>query len=91
HAAVTRQRRDATPAGGWRSEQRLSVGEALEAYCTAPAICSGEASIKGALRPGMLADLAVLSADPFTCPPEDLHVITAELTMVGGVVVWERK
>jgi predicted amidohydrolase YtcJ len=91
HAAVTRQLRDGSPGGGWRAEQRLTVGEALEAYCVGPAVCSGEASLKGALRPGMLADLAVLSADPFACPPEQLHAIAAELTIIGGAVAWERK
>jgi predicted amidohydrolase YtcJ len=90
HAAVTRQLRDGTPPGGWRSDQRLTVSEALEAYCVGPAICSGEAALKGMLKPGMIADLAVLSADPFACPPEQLHGITAELTMVGGAVVWEK-
>jgi predicted amidohydrolase YtcJ len=90
HAAVTRRRRDGSPPNGWYPEQCISVQEALEAYCLAPALCSGEAAEKGALKPGMLADLAVLSANPFTCPADELHAITAELTMVEGAVVWER-
>jgi len=90
HAAATRQARNGTPAGGWYPEQRLTVREALDAYCLGPAVASGEADHKGALRVGMLADLAVLSADPLACPPEELHAVVAELTIVGGEVAWER-
>jgi predicted amidohydrolase YtcJ len=89
HAAVTRQRRDGTPTGGWYPEQRLTVQESLEAYCTGPAVCSGEADFKGVLRVGALADLAVLSADPFHIPPEALPGITALLTLVDGKVAWQ--
>lgn len=89
HAAVTRQARDNTPAGGWYPEQRLNVQQSLEAYCLGPAIASGETNDKGALQTGMLADLAVLSADPFTCAPEELHMIVSELTIVEGKIVWE--
>jgi predicted amidohydrolase YtcJ len=39
----------------------------------------------------MLADLAVLSADPFEISPADLHAVQAELTMLEGAVVWERR
>lgn len=42
---------------------------------------------KGALAPGMLADLAVLSQDIFTVPFQALPGTTSVLTMVGGKVV----
>lgn len=90
HAAVTRQRPGGFPAGGWYPEQRLSVAEAIEAYCVGPAVASGEAAEKGRLRVGMRGDLAVLTGDPFRSAPEDLHAITAAMTMVGGKVVFER-
>ena len=43
------------------------------------------------LKPGALADLAVLSEDFFTLPVADLARIRSELTMVGGRVVYEAK
>lgn len=90
HAAVTRQRPGGEPQGGWRPEQRVSVQEAMQAYCVGPAIASGEAHEKGRLCAGALADMAVLTGDPFRSAPADLHAITAALTIVGGKVAFER-
>jgi hypothetical protein len=90
HAAITRQRLDGTPPGGWYPEQRISLDAALRGYCIGPAHASGEAALKGMLAPGMLADMAVVSADPFALPPEQVHTVVAEHTIVGGVVRWER-
>jgi predicted amidohydrolase YtcJ len=90
HAAVTRQLPGGQPAGGWYPEQRLSVGEALSAYCVGPAIASGEHADKGRIAPGMLADLAVLTGDPFRSAPGEIHAITAAMTLVDGRVVFER-
>lgn len=90
HAAVTRQRPNGQPTGGWRPEQRLPVEEALRAYCVGPALASGEAAEKGCLAPGRLADLAVLTGDPFRSAPGELHAITAAMTLVEGKVVFER-
>lgn len=45
---------------------------------------------RGALAPGIWADLAVLSADPLATPPERLAEIVVEQTYVGGGLVYER-
>jgi predicted amidohydrolase YtcJ len=45
---------------------------------------------KGSLAPGMLADVAVLSQDVFTVPPQALPGTTGLLTIVGGRVVYDR-
>jgi len=44
--------------------------------------------VKGALVPGQFADLAVLSADYFSVPEEQIKRIESLLTMVGGRVVY---
>ena len=36
HAAVTRQRADGTPQGGWYPDSRVTVAEALKAYTSSP-------------------------------------------------------
>jgi predicted amidohydrolase YtcJ len=41
---------------------------------------------RGSLEVGKLADLAILSDDPLTCPDERLRSITADVTIVGGRV-----
>ncbi|HEX5689298.1 MAG TPA: amidohydrolase [Roseiflexaceae bacterium] len=91
HAAVTRQRPGNIPPEGWYPEQRLTVEEALWGFTVGAAIAAGTAREQGTLMPGMLADLAVLSADPFKINPSDLHAIRSELTMLDGEIVSERR
>ena len=65
-------------AGGQRLHARLGAGELMETQ-------------KGTLSPGMLADMAILSQDIFTAPPEALPGTVSVLTLVGGRVVHEQK
>ena len=44
----------------------------------------------GAIEPGKLADLAVLSKDPLAVRPTDLMNLTVDITLVGGHVIYER-
>ncbi len=48
---------------------------------------SGDDGTKGAIAAGQLADLAVLSADYFTVPEEEIKGIEAVLTIMGGRIV----
>ncbi|MEA2365464.1 MAG: hypothetical protein QOI32_976 [Thermoleophilaceae bacterium] len=68
----------------WRPEQAVTLDQALDATCVAPAWLEHAEHRRGVLRPGMLADLVVLNRDPFTCPPEELPSLRVEATMVGG-------
>ena len=88
HAAVTRQRRNGFPDGGWHPEQRLTVDEAIEGYTTAPAQATGRTAELGSLTVGKLADVTVLDQDPWSVPPEELQNIRAALTVVAGKVVY---
>src|SRR5262249_13459946 len=49
---------------------------------------SGEENKKGSIEVGKLADLAVLSADYFSVPEEEIKRIESVLTVVGGKVVY---
>jgi predicted amidohydrolase YtcJ len=91
HAAVTRQRPGGNPPNGWYPEQRIDVTSALRGFTVGAAVAAGAAHELGTLMPGMLADLAILSADPFKTSSADLHAIKAEMTMIEGAVVWEKK
>jgi len=84
HAAVTRQRADGTPKGGWYPEQRLSRREALLAYTQGPAFIAGMEDRLGKLAPGYLADLLALAADPFEVDPAALREMRPQKVMVGG-------
>lgn len=90
HAAVTRQRSNGLPASGWHPEQCLPLADALRGFTRGAAHVGGVEADQGTLAVGKLADLAVLSANPFAIPAGLLHTIQAELTMIEGRVVWER-
>ncbi|WP_043430314.1 amidohydrolase [Cystobacter fuscus] len=66
---------------------RMSREEALRLYTTGSAWFSGEERDKGIIAEGMLADLAVLSADYFSVPEEQLKHLESVLTLVDGKVV----
>ena len=44
----------------------------------------------GSIETGKLADLAVLSADPLTCPDDQLKDIGAVMTVFGGRIVYHK-
>jgi predicted amidohydrolase YtcJ len=67
---------------------RLSRMEALRLSSVGSSWFSSEDGNKGALTPGQLADLAVLSADYFSIPEEEIKRLESVFTMVGGKVVY---
>jgi predicted amidohydrolase YtcJ len=67
--------------------EALTVEQAVVAYTAGSARAERREQEKGALRPGLLADLAVLSQDIFTVAPDALPATTSELTVIGGRVV----
>ncbi|HEX7119559.1 MAG TPA: amidohydrolase [Longimicrobiales bacterium] len=90
YAAVTRQTLDGEPAGGWFPEERIDVEAALRAYTVNNAWMAGEEALKGAIRPGLLADLVVLERDPFRVAPSEIKDIRVRYTILGGEVVFAR-
>ena len=67
---------------------RLDRMTALRLYTVGSSWCSSEEGKKGAIIPGQLADLAVLSADYFSVSEKDIQRIESVLTIVGGKVVY---
>jgi Amidohydrolase family len=49
---------------------------------------SNEEGTKGQIKVGQLADLVVPDRDYFSCPESEIADITADLTVVGGKVVY---
>jgi len=66
---------------------RLERLEALRLYTVGSSWFSSDEGKKGSIAPGQLADLAVLSADYFSIPEEQIKQLESVLTMVGGRVV----
>lgn len=77
--AVTRE--------GWRPEQCLSPGEALEGMTSGAAHAGFMDS--GVLAPGRPADMAVLSEDWLTCPPGQVMSTEVLATLMDGKVGYQ--
>lgn len=87
--AVTRRSLDGT--GPYLPKEAFSVREALDSFTLRGAEASFEEAIKGAIRPGLLADFVVLAENPFVCAPEKLHAIPVCETYIGGRCVFQRQ
>jgi hypothetical protein len=72
------------------SDERVSIMQALRAYTLSGAYASFEEDIKGSIEVGKLADLIVLSRNILECPPEEILNTSVDLTMVDGVVVYQK-
>ena len=82
--ATTRRSRSGQLVG---ADQAITRQQALHIATFGGAyLCFAEHQ-RGTLAPGMLADLAVLSADPLTCPDDVLPHIQAEMLVVNGRLV----
>jgi len=106
HAAVTRQRRDGIPPGGWYPEQRLTVAEAVWGFTMGPALASGREAELGSITPGKLADLIVLDRDilstalrlgsgpgsrhRFAIEPMEIAQAQVVMTIFDGRVVYQQ-
>jgi len=90
HAAVTRQKRDGNPKGGWYPLQKLTVAEAVWGYTMGAAIATGQEAVQGSLTPGKLADLIILNQDIFKIPPEQIHNTKVLITVFDGRIVYQQ-
>jgi predicted amidohydrolase YtcJ len=72
------------------ASEAISREQALRLYTSAASHYTFEEAQKGTIRPGKLADFVVLSADYMAVPEEQIKDIKADLTLVGGKVVFQR-
>ncbi|WP_336644917.1 amidohydrolase [Microbacterium sp. USHLN186] len=88
HSAITRERPDGTPAGGWQPHERLTRSQAWRAYTVTAARAAGHVD-RGRLAPGMLADFIVLDRDPRTVDAAALRDAQVVRTVLGGATRWD--
>jgi len=72
------------------SSQSISLKDAIKAYTWNGAYASFEEGIKGSIEEGKLADLVVLSENPYKTPIDKLPKIKVDITIVGGKIVYQR-
>lgn len=87
HAAIVRRDDRKPELAPWLPDQVLTLQEALYAYTMGAAYAGGQEAHQGSLAPGKLADLVVLSENPFTLPAERLAGAEVAATLVGGEMV----
>ncbi|OGO56835.1 MAG: hypothetical protein A2V85_13660 [Chloroflexi bacterium RBG_16_72_14] len=84
YTATTRIGSSGAPPPAWMAAQRITTLEAIRLLTRGSAWAAREETIKGALAPGMLADLVVFSGDPLAVDPTALLDLRVAATIVGG-------
>jgi len=69
--------------------EAITRQQAVTAYTLGSAYAEFAEKDKGSIEPGRLADVAVLSQDIFSIPPQELPKTESVLTMVGGKTVYD--
>jgi len=86
---VTRKGKDGKPEGGWLSDQKISMKEAIRGFTIDGAYMSFEEDIKGSIEEGKLADIVVLSQDLFEIPEEKILDTKVDMTIFDGNIVYK--
>jgi len=89
NAAVHRTNPNGEPEGGWSPNQKISVHEALKAFTINGAFAVYDEDIRGSIKVGKLADIAVCSVNIIE-RPEDVLKMEIDITIVDGKIVYER-
>ena len=88
YCAVTRKDLHGKPESGYNPHEALSVYEAVYAYTVDSAYASYEEDVKGKIKVGMYADMAVLTKNIFEIKHEEILETEVALTVFDGKVVY---
>jgi predicted amidohydrolase YtcJ len=90
NAAVNRTNNEGEPAGGWLPHHKITIEEAMRAFTLNGAYaCMREDSVRGSIKVGKLADIAVIDRNIIN-DPASLLDMEIEMTIVDGRIVFER-
>jgi hypothetical protein len=89
YSCVTRELPEGGPAGGWLPEEKLKMDGCLRDYTVGSAYAEFEEARKGAIAPGMLADIVVFPRDITQIPARDLLKLPVVMTIAGGRIVYQ--
>jgi len=87
-AAISRQDINGQPPGGWFPNERVTFGQALQAYTRGGAYAAFAEDKIGSLDTGKWADFVIVDQDPSTVDPRQLARTRVLETWVGGRKVW---
>jgi predicted amidohydrolase YtcJ len=91
YCAVTRHGADGKPDGGWYSDQRVGVDQALRMMTAGPAYAAFQEKDLGELTIGRYADFTVVSADPYKLAANDFRKLIVRMTVVAGRVTFDAR
>ncbi len=86
YAAITRRTKEGKLIA---PDQGITAREALYGYTIGGALAAGDEGVRGSIKPGKWADIAVLSGNPLTVEPDGLSEIKVEMTFLAGTKVYE--
>jgi len=90
HSAVTRKDKHGEPAAGWRTEERMTIEEAIRGWTTWGAYAVFQEDTAGTIAVGRRADLTVTDIDPFQIDPSGLLAGKIITTIIDGRTVYQR-
>src|SRR5204862_982308 len=90
YAAVARKDQKGFSGEGWHPEEAVTREQALKMFTIWPAYAAVEEKDKGAIGVGKLADFTVLSQDIMKIPEPEILKTRAEMTIIGGEIVFQR-
>ncbi|MHB8539325.1 MAG: amidohydrolase [Candidatus Acidiferrales bacterium] len=90
YECVTRELPEGGTAGGWEPQEKLPMDVCISDYTIGSAYAEFEENRKGEIKPGMFADIVVYPADITRMPPAELLRTSADMTVAGGRIVYER-
>lgn len=73
------------------TQEKLSVDEAIRMYTKNAAFASHEETVKGVIECGKLADLTVLTQDPYKIKKDNIRDIRVDMTIVDGEIIYARR
>ena len=88
--AVTNQKLNGQPEGGWIPEEKMSVDEAVKLFTKYAAYASYSEETNGTIEPGKHADLVVLEKDLYEIDPNEIKTTKVDMTFVAGNCVFKR-
>lgn len=87
--AAVHRARPTDKRGAWHPSESLNVWQAVWAFTAGAALAAGDQGLRGMIKAGQLADLAILDRNIFTIPPRDIFRTKVTALYVDGARVHE--
>ena len=91
YASITRKTLSGEPENGYEASERMTREQALRSYTLDAAYGAFEEDVKGSIEPGKLADFTIFSKDIMSIREDEILETEVDMTIVGGVVMYEKK